>query len=427
MRLKTFALAVALTLAGGGTAHAAAWTRVTDPSLNIMRPGLTRTPGGVLHIAFAQGDIVEHVALSADGRHVSAASPIATYSSALNQSVARPAAGGPARVLRRPRQPGRRGRRDVGVGGRHYVVARRARLGRQAGVRRAGPRGRARQGRRRAVDLGRLDAGRRRADAGGADQELPGGLKGDPGAGVDAATGQAVVAWNLLDGSGVVALPCRRRARHAPRIRAPQLQHPVGVTGRLGAPGVVVAYTRGDNEFTGTPALYRVDTGATLALSRRPGQDVGVAAAPEGRVWAFWKYGATVFATRSNKAATRLEPVQAIKAPGDVVFDLEGEGSSGPLDVLALLEADYHHRVRPALTLTRSGRTFKVTDAGDPVKGAKVARGGVTRTTGANGTVKLPRATGRARAPPRPGSCPPPADQHIRRRKPPRSCVGWIS
>ena len=59
----------------------------------------------------------------------------------------------------------------------------------------------------------------------------------------------------------------------------------------------------------------------------------------------------------------------------------------------------FHRRVLPGLTLTadpgrlRRGRrtsvTFTVRDAGDPVKGAKVAAGGGSGTTNGRGKVEL--------------------------------------
>ena len=74
--------------------------------------------------------------------------------------------------------------------------------------------------------------------------------------------------------------------------------------------------------------------------------------------------------------------------------------SAGSADVLAVFgvgtgtdTATYVRRVLPGLSLAakRAGNsvTFTVTDAGDPVSGAKVKAGGKSGTTSANGKVKL--------------------------------------
>jgi hypothetical protein len=153
-----------------------------------------------------------------------------------------------------------------------------------------------------------------------------------------------------------------------------------------------------------------VDTGKAIKLSRKGAEKVSIAAALSGRLWVFWKDGGTVFATRSNTAATRFGPVRKVVAPGGTsatIFDLAGEGSTGPLDVLALVQpssgklADYHQRILPGLTLkAKKGKkgktTFTVTDAGDPVSGAKVkVKGGGSAKTGSAGTVSLALSTGK--------------------------------
>ena len=82
--------------------------------------------------------------------------------------------------------------------------------------------------------------------------------------------------------------------------------------------------------------------------------------------------------------------MQALKSPPKTVqyFRLEGEGSAGPLDLFADITVDgqtkdgsYATHVQPKLSLgtsKKSGKkgatlvTVHVTDAGDPVAGAKV-------------------------------------------------------
>ena len=146
-----------------------------------------------------------------------------------------------------------------------------------------------------------------------------------------------------------------------------------------------IAYTQGTNPFLADPTVFRVDTGKATKLTKKDGEQISIAAAPAGRLWVFWKDGGTVFARRSNKAATKFGATRSIRAPGGSatsIFNLAGEGSRGPLDLLALADpssgplANYHQRILPGLTLKathkKNGKTaFKVTDAGAAGRGAQ--------------------------------------------------------
>lgn len=236
----------------------------------------------------------------------------------------------------------------------------------------------------------------------------------DTGVGVDSQSGQAIVAANLLDADGVAYATPGGARTVIPNSGAAQLQHQVGVTGRIGAPGLFVAYTQGTSEFLGSAAVWNVATGKGTRLGRKGDQRVSIAAAPDGRLWVFWyrpNPGKAVYATRSNPEATKFGRVVKVNAPKgtESMFDLVGEGSRGPLDVLLLadtgsLTANWHQRILPGLSLTakvgKGGKvTFKASDAGDPVKGAKVAlKGNGSKTTRANGTVTFILDTGRYRA-----------------------------
>ena len=114
-------------------------------------------------------------------------------------------------------------------------------------------------------------------------------------------------------------------------------------------------------------------------------------------------------ATRTNKAATRFGPVVKFKPPAGTssVWKLKGEGSSGPLDVLASVStgsslAAWHTQVRPPLSIAAkkgaAGVTFSVTDAGDPVAGAKVVYAGKAQTTNTQGQATAPLAEGSGKA-----------------------------
>jgi hypothetical protein len=241
------------------------------------------------------------------------------------------------------------------------------------------------------------------------DGELPGGLKSDPDAGVDSQSGQVFAGWNSLDDEGVVVMPLSPGGQRVSIPNsAPQLQHRVGITGRIGAPGVFVAYAQGSNPFLADPAVYRVDTGATTRLTAKDGELVSIAAAPAGHLWVFWKDVGTIYASRSNKAATRWGRIVRVKAPSGstTIYDLSGEGSLGPLDLLAHVDpptgtlSSWHQRILPGLFLTTrksKGKTVvKVTDAGEPVAGAKVnVKGDGSKTTGPRGTVSFDLPAGR--------------------------------
>jgi hypothetical protein len=174
------------------------------------------------------------------------------------------------------------------------------------------------------------------------------------------------------------------------------------ITGRLGAPGVYYVYGQGYPTFK-TVALIRLGASKPhLVIAAVGMKHANIAAAPEGRLWLMWERSGTIYATRTNRAATRIGAATSIKPPGGgSVYRLNGEGSAGPLDLLANVQSGgqgfWHQQVLPRLELkattktTASGRTvvFRVTDAGDAVPGAKVKVSGKTLTTAANGTATL--------------------------------------
>ncbi len=181
------------------------------------------------------------------------------------------------------------------------------------------------------------------------------------------------------------------------------------LTGRIGAGGVYLFYGQGYPTFKSL-ALWKVDTAKPhLVIKADRNEHANVAAAPDGRLWLMWEQNGTIYAGRTNKAATKLGAVNALKAPsGASIYRLNGEGSAGPLDLIANMfggggQSFWHQQVLPRLTLSgkRAGRTvvFRVTDAGDPVAGAKVKAGGRTVTTAGNGTARMAKApTGRIKA-----------------------------
>jgi hypothetical protein len=137
----------------------------------------------------------------------------------------------------------------------------------------------------------------------------------------------------------------------------------------------------------------------------------GIATGPEGRLWVYYTDKRHIYVTRTSKSVSAFEPVQTLTPPAGVdIAVLEGEGSAGPLDLIAELayhdakDGAWHTQVQPALSVvaakkqTKSGVqvTVRVTDAGDPVAGAKVTGlPGGPRTTDAKGQVAVAAKPGR--------------------------------
>jgi hypothetical protein len=181
------------------------------------------------------------------------------------------------------------------------------------------------------------------------------------------------------------------------------------LAGRIGAGGVYLLFGQGYPTFK-TLALWKVDTAkAQIVLKADRNEHANVAAAPDGRLWLMWEQNGTIHAARTNRSATSVGAVNAIRPPsGASIYRLNGEGSAGPLDLIANMQAAggqalWHQQVWPKLSLTgsRSGTkiVFRVTDAGDAVAGARVKAGGKTLTTNASGRATLAQApAGRVQA-----------------------------
>jgi hypothetical protein len=188
----------------------------------------------------------------------------------------------------------------------------------------------------------------------------------------------------------------------APGYRTP-------VTGRLGAAGVFLVYGEGYPTFAKLALLRFGSAKPSIQIAAPGAAAASDAAAPQGRIWIFWKRGTTIFATRTNRAATRIEPISTVAPPAgtDTVWRLDGEGSLGPLDLVANVQtsdaAFWFRRILPRLSLHGSAlgnglARFVVTDAGDPLAGAKVRLRGARGTTDASGVVTLRTRAGRATA-----------------------------
>jgi hypothetical protein len=138
-----------------------------------------------------------------------------------------------------------------------------------------------------------------------------------------------------------------------------------------------------------------------------------VTVTPQGRLWVAWTDridgDAVVFARRSNPSVTRWGAVVEAGAPNGAqsAYAVDGmSDESSELDLYTSFSlgtsentATWVRHVLPGLTLERvSGRladdssntlTFKVTDAGDAVQGARVRLGGQSATTKQNGIARI--------------------------------------
>ena len=418
-RMTLFAaLALALMTPTAQAGPPGKWTQVTglgQDDLNIMRAGVARTGDGVLHVLWTRNEAgnaasVLHSTVSADAKTVSGPNTVFTNPDGVNETVdlAR-APDGSLRAFFSATNVFDSGMATAtsSDGGASWSVG--------GPISRREPQGKpvyAASGIGGAIGAdgtvysiwgdsspggGGYHVG---LDPNAPDGELPGGLKSDPGLGIEAATGQVVAGWNSMDDEGVVLMGIPGGVPAAIPNSAADLQHQVAITGRIGAPGVFVAFGQGTNPLLADPAVYRVDTGVTKRLTKRDGELVSIAAGPAGRLWVFWKDGGTIFATRSDPDAVNWGRIVRVKAPkkADTIYDLVGEGSPGPLDLLAHVDpptgtlSSWHRRILPGLSIktkvTKGDLEVRVSDAGAPVSGAKVkvSEEG-SKTTGAGGSV----------------------------------------
>jgi hypothetical protein len=206
----------------------------------------------------------------------------------------------------------------------------------------------------------------------------------------DAATGAVVLEGETNAGQGGVyvqqILPSR-----GPHVVLPPIWKDFGdgVTGRIGAPGVYVAYADGT-----AVRLYRYG-GASKTIARGAFWSATTCAGPEGRLWVAWAdHSNALFVTRSNRSASGLEPVQKLRAPsGPGLSFLQCEGSSGPADLFADNGGFFHTHVLARMSLIARAAKTKVTisarDAGDPVSGVKITVAGKHLKTDAHGLASL--------------------------------------
>lgn len=189
----------------------------------------------------------------------------------------------------------------------------------------------------------------------------------------------------------------------APDQRLPLVTRPGG--------GVFLAYELGYPTATAIRVL-EVASGRSFDVKAPGAEAIGLAAAGDGRLWLTWRNDDVAYAARTDTGATRIGAVARIGAPPRTTSmwqTVPSAGAGGRLDLVltatTTIGSDtpinvWHTQAYAPLSavVTRStlragvgGRVVvEVTDAGEPVAGAKVRlAGGVTGRTGPDGRVAL--------------------------------------
>lgn len=403
------------------------WTRLPGTVLNFAEPGLARTSDGMLHVLYVRDgrplDELVHVTVRPNGAVGSPASALGGWRTLNNPDLLRmpdgslraffggirsTAAGEPNRALNTATAPasGRPWTLQVGKAAQSSS----AYSGSSTGA------GLARDGTPVSAWASTGELGfHYGVDPADPDRVVPqtGCCLYQPEIAADTATGQAYVGFFSLERGreGVYAQRISPAGVQGGRLLVPGSRvrgnalNPSGrtsLTARLGAPGVFLVNGQGYPTYSSI-AVWRVGSSRPqMVVKADRAEHVNVAAAPAGRLWIIWEQRGTIYAARTNRTATRLGAVNTLRPPGGgAIFRLNGEGSAGPLDLVANVrsggQALWHQQVWPKLTLTVSSRrsgagrtiTFRVLDAGDPVAGATVRAGGATLRTAANGSVTL--------------------------------------
>jgi hypothetical protein len=229
----------------------------------------------------------------------------------------------------------------------------------------------------------------------------------------DAATGEVVAAWPSIAGEPRLYLQGASPSTGSLQAVPGQSRNTEELAGRDGGAGVYGAYTSDGRHVR----LLRYGGGSVAvgSLTGTQARVLGVATSLSGRLWVMWgdDSGGGVAVTRSNKAVTRFEPIQRLKPNSGVIYRVSGDGRLGPLDLLVdqVLNVKgsipppglYHGHTLPVLTAPFSvkpiknkklaviGHTLTVTvsDAGDPVTGAKIAAGSLVAKTNGKGVAQI--------------------------------------
>jgi hypothetical protein len=147
-------------------------------------------------------------------------------------------------------------------------------------------------------------------------------------------------------------------------------------------------------------ALWKVGTSKAKTVPHsKYATAAALAASPGGRIWVTWANNVpTMQAVRTSTSGTSFGPVRKVGMPKGkaAVYNVSADGATGRGDIVINVgDAFWHTQVYAQLKVTakpgswQHGRqqqvTFKVTDAGDKVAGAKVKVGSAHCTTAASG------------------------------------------
>jgi hypothetical protein len=224
---------------------------------------------------------------------------------------------------------------------------------------------------------------------------------------VDEASGAAFVAYhsNVTDAPGIFVrqvLPSLGGPQLAPRSLTGksflQPDHRMPLVARQGG-GTYLAYCNGYPRCLHV-LLWKVGGGLITVAKGADIEDVNLARGPGGRLWVMWQDSGKVRASRTNAAATKAGAVVKVASPPgtSAMWDVFGEGSLGPLDLLAHVTArgglaTWHRQVLAGLSLRcfpkKAGATCQATDAGAPVAGATIKVGRVSVTTKNSGVASF--------------------------------------
>jgi hypothetical protein len=230
----------------------------------------------------------------------------------------------------------------------------------------------------------------------------------------DQKTGAVVVGGETLHGKGgTFVRQLLPKPGRSVVLATPLQERSAGISARLGAPGVYIAYVTSNG---GAVELGRYG-GAAHTVAHGSGLETAkVFAGPQGRLWIAWSAfrGTQIFVTRSNEAVTKFEPVQTLTLPDpsttEGIAELQGEGSAGPLDLFADMtigtEPGFMHTHvlglyslqakvgKPPKGKKAAPVTLSLRDAGDPVAAAKIVIGRAHLKTNTKGVATVALAPG---------------------------------
>jgi hypothetical protein len=244
----------------------------------------------------------------------------------------------------------------------------------------------------------------------------------DPGIAFDQAQNQLVVAWysNATGHQGLYGQsidPASGSPLGSPLLLPDSSPQQPGERTQIVSRSQGGLYLADAGGASGTRALvwrFGASRATTVGKSSTAVADVGVAADPAGRIWAFWATrngGSTLLhAVRSNKSVTRWGAEVRLHAPRNETdaWKLDGNAQSGKLDLLGLFTVNgsvetWDAQVLPGLTIkakARRGGILKitVTDAGQAVPGAVVRAAGHRARTNHSGVARLTLGGRRSRS-----------------------------